>query len=446
MNLLDQTPPADIEAEMAVLGSILRNKDVIDDVFPVLRCESFYREAHGKIYSAMLRLYDGDSGIDVVLLRDELERRGQLENIGGSVYLVELMEAAPSTINAEHYAKIVQEAAHSRAVIRAAADLLRIGYGRELRGPHLQEAAETTIFEAGETITGSRTVYGATLATEVFNQIADLAESGGNDISGLATGFVELDVMTCGFQPGELIVVAGRPGSGKTAFSLNIAEHALLLEKRPVAFFSLEQPANELMHRMICSRSRIDSHKVRKGFLTKADMGELITATAAFDEAIFLIDDSGSISMPAIQAQARRFMLKHKVSMIVIDYLQLVSYQGKVQRREEQIAQMVRGVKAMAKSLEIPVLCLSQLNRGVEGRENHRPRMSDLRESGEIENAADLILFLYRPEMYDSEAKPGTAEVIVGKNRHGPTGSLELAFLKEYTRFENLSVRDEELF
>jgi len=444
-SLLDQTPPADIEAEMCVLGSMLRDREVVGDVLQILQPDFFYRESHVKIYQAMLDCYDQQRGIDVVLLREELERRGQLEQIGGPAYLVDVMGAAPSAANAEYYAQIVRDKALVRNLIRAASDILRDAYSGQHQADELLDHSESRIFQIAEKKGSQQTHRLEDLVTFAFNVIADRAESGGQQITGLATGWPELDEITSGLQKGELIIIAARPSMGKTAFALNLMEHVCVQEKAGAAFFSLEQSKEELAQRMLCTRARIDGSKLRRGMLSKMDMGELIAAADVLSQAKLFVDDTPGQTPLEIRAKARRLKTQHDIALVAVDYMQLMDTRGRSESRQQEIAEISRGLKLLARELEVPVVALSQLNRSVETRsaDSHKPRMSDLRESGAIEQDADVIILLHRDEMYDPEAKPGEAEIIVAKQRNGPTGSVHLSFLKKYMRFEPLSTVEE---
>jgi replicative DNA helicase len=441
---MDRVPPHDVEAEIAVLGSMLLDAEAAGRVVSILRPEHFYRGPHADVYRVLTDLYDANRAIDIVLLREELQKRGMLEKIGGPGFLSRVLASVPTAANAEHYARIVQEHGLRRQVIRAANEIEREAYEASRDGGELVDFAESQFFDLDDRSRSGEATHIRDVLTETFQKIDALQGQEGR-ITGVPTGFYDLDDMTSGLQGGELIVVAGRPSMGKTTFCLNVVEHAATLEGRAVAIFSLEMSKHSLVQNMLCSRARVDAHKLRRGFLADEDWSRISQAVGKLSESKILIDDTPGLSPLLLRAKARRLKAQHDIAMIVIDYLQLMEVPSMSKgdpSRQAEISFISRSIKGLARELSIPVIALSQLNRSVDSREDHRPRMSDLRESGAIEQDADVVMFLYRPEYYemDPERKAelaGQAEVIVGKQRNGPTGVVNLTFLAQYMRFEN---------
>jgi replicative DNA helicase len=446
-SIFDRLPPQNIEAEQAVLGSMLLDNEVIHGVVQLLQPEAFLRDAHSKIYSAIVDLYNGSQNVDPVILFDELKRRGQIEDEGqGELtvqYVREVFEATPTAANAEYYAKIVREKAIARRLIHASTEILRGAYEQAETADELLSHAEQSIFEIAQSRSVSETHHVSEVLTQAFKRIDERSLHGGHAYSGVPTGFVELDDLTSGLQNSELIIIAARPSVGKTAFALNVAQHVAVEERKGVFVVSLEQSRLELAERMLCSMAKIDGHKMRSGRLSKEDITRLMDVADDLRPAPLYIDDTPGRTLLHIAAAARRLARKHDIRMVVIDYLQLIESENKRDSRQDQIAQISRRLKGLARELEVPVIALSQLNRSLEMREGHRPRLADLRESGAIEQDADVVMLLHRPELYDKEAKPGLAEVIIAKQRNGPTGDVNLTFLRNFTRFENYSDRPE---
>jgi replicative DNA helicase len=446
-SIFDRLPPQNIEAEQAVLGGMLLDNEVIHDVVQLLQPEAFLRHAHSKIYSAIVDLYNQGQNIDPLILYEELRRRGQLEDAGqGELtdeYIAEIVDSTPTAANAEYYAKIVREKAVGRRLIHASTEILREAYDQSETADELLSHAEQRIFEIAQSRNVSETHHIADVVAHAFDRLHHRSEQGGHVLSGLPTGFVELDDLTSGLQNSELIVIAARPSVGKTAFALNIAQHAAVEERKGVFIASLEQSKLELAERLLCSMARVDGHKLRSGRLSSHDISLLMDAANELRPAPLFIDDTPGRTLLQISAAARRLKMRHDINLIVIDYLQLIESENRRDSRQDQISQISRRLKGLARELNVPVIALSQLNRSPEMREGHRPRLADLRESGAIEQDADVVILLNRPELYDKESKPGVAEVIVGKQRNGPTGDVELTFLKSFTRFENYSDRPE---
>lgn len=429
-------PPQDIEAEVCLLGSLLLDNDAVDDVVQILDKDAFYRPAHQDIYDVMVYLHDQRKPIDPVILRNELQQRGQLDKVGGVEYLASLAEAVPSAANAEYYAKIVKEKAVLRGLMGVCIQILKEAGSGQGDTEELLDRAERSIFEVVKKKDRSEPLQIGQILKEAFRQIHDIRDRK-ERVTGIPTGFYELDDMICGLQPSQLVIVAGRPSMGKTSFALRIAEHSAITEQRPVLVFSMEMDARQIATNMLCSHARISSHDLRKGRLSETDFQKLLIAAGQFSEAPIFIDDTSGLSVLELRARARRLQAEHKIELVIVDYLQLMEQKG-AESRQQEVAMISRSLKSLARELEAPVMALSQLSRAVETREDRKPRMSDLRESGAIEQDADVIMMLYREEYY-TKNKPGIAEVIVAKQRNGPIGDLELAFINNYARFENLS-------
>jgi replicative DNA helicase len=437
--LSDRLPPQHLEAERGVLGSILLDNDVMHDIVVFLRAEDFYRDAHQVIYAAIRDLYDKAKGIDAVTLAEELKLRGVFDQVGGDDTLTEIVTSVPHAANGKYYAEIVKEKATSRQLIEGATEIIRDGYSNQFTAQELLEGAERKIFGIAEDQIRGETLELKDVVKQAMDLIAIRADSGGHAVTGLATGLIDLDNITGGFHPGQLIIVAARPSMGKTALALNICDHSGVNSKVPVLFVSLEMGHIEIGERLLCARSRVDGHKLRTGL--GMGMRELTQHSKAYNElsknAEIYIDDTPARNMMQIAASARRIKRRSQIGLLMVDYIQLVDSDDSRDSRQEQIAKISRRLKTLARELKVPVVALSQLNRAVESREDKRPRMADLRESGAIEQDADMVLLLHRPEYYDANDQPGMAELIVAKNRNGPTGNIKLTFLKNLTRFEN---------
>jgi replicative DNA helicase len=443
--MAERTPPHDVEAEIAVLGSMLLDPEAAGRVVSMLRPEHFYRGPHADVYRVLTSLYDANRAIDIVLLREELQKQGLLEKVGGTGFLSRVMASVPTAANAEHYARIVKDAGTRRAIITAANEIESEAYEGARETGELVDFAESKFFDLDHRGSDGEAVHIRDVLQETFQRIDALQGQEGR-LTGVPSGFYDLDDMTSGLQKGELIVIAGRPSMGKTTFCLNLAEHASVAEDHPVAIFSLEMSKQSLVQNMLCSRARVDAHKLRRGFLADDDWGRISTALGKLSEAKIFIDDTPGLSPLLLRAKARRLKAQHDISLIVIDYLQLMEVphmsRGGDASRQAEISYISRSIKGLARELEVPIIALSQLNRSVDSREDHRPRMSDLRESGAIEQDADVVMFLYRPEYYEMDPDrkaemAGRAECIVGKQRNGPTGTVNLTFLAQYMRFES---------
>jgi replicative DNA helicase len=443
----DRLPPQNLEAERSVLGSVLLDNDVLHEIVPMLGVSDFYRDVHQTIYQAIRDLYDQGKGIDAITLADELIRRDQFDKIGGDELLREIVDSVPHAANAKYYAGIVREKSIGRQLIDSATEIIRDGYSNQYTAQELLESAERKVFAIAEEQIQGDTLDLKDVITKAMDRIAERASSGGHAVTGVASGLIDLDDITGGFQAGQLVVLAARPSMGKTALALNICEHAATLGKSPVLFVSLEMGHMEIAERLLCARSRVDGYKLRTGMsLGSREIGHLTKAwNELMKDAQIFIDDTPARNMLQITASARRLRLREKIGLIVVDYIQLVDSEDSRDSRQEQIAKISRRLKTLARELEIPVIALSQLNRAVESREDRRPRMADLRESGAIEQDADIVLLLHRPEYYDANDQPGIAELIVAKNRNGGVGTVKLTFQKAITRFENLATVAEPL-
>jgi replicative DNA helicase len=421
---------------------MLRDNGVIGDVLQIVRADNFYADAHQKIFNATTALYDRGHPVDLVMLAEHLKEQKHIEDVGGYAYLGELWEAAPTAANAEYYARIVRDKAIVRHLIHASTEVLRDAYDQALPADELLEAAERKILDIAQMgITGQTYTLQQALS-EAYDRIDARQQHDQTSISGLPTGFIDLDDKTAGLQNSELVILAARPSVGKTALAINIARHAAVDCEKPVPVFvvSLEQSRIELAERLLCCQARVDSHKLRKGHLSSADMEKLIAASDHLQGAKLFIDDSPGQGMLRIAANARRLKLRHHIKLVVIDYLQLIEPDNRRENRQEQVASISRRLKSLARELRIPVLALAQVNRSSEDRQDHKPRLADLRESGSIEQDADTVMLMHRPELYEPGQHEGVVEIIIAKQRNGPTGELTLTFLKQFMRFENFAV------
>ncbi len=436
-----RTPPHNLDAEQSVLGSILLDNEVYAGLEGMITAEHFYKEGHRKVFRAIERLHRRGEPMDLVTLTEELRQTGDLESIGSVPYLIGLADSVPTAAYAESYARIVLEKAVLRDLIGASGRIMQSAYDQAGPIEDVLDQAEQAIFDLATRKRRSSFEGMRTLVTETF---ADINErfANPNPVSGLRTGFRELDMMTAGLQPSSLNVLAARPSMGKTAFALTIGLNAALRENVPVGIFSLEMSAVQLVTRMLCSEARVDMSRVRNGQLSERDFQRLADTAGRMSDAKVFIDDNADLTVMELRSRARRLMAEHGMGLLIIDYLQLMSASGRSQseNRQQEISAISRGLKALARELDVPVLVLSQLSRAVEARPNKRPMLSDLRESGAIEQDADLVMFIYRDEYYDPHSeKHGIAEVIIGKQRNGPTGQLELQFHNAHVRFNDLA-------
>ena len=440
---LRKVPPHSIEAEESVLGGVLLDNGAIDRALEILTPDDFYREAHRKIMRAMIDLNQRGEPVDLVTLSEGLKTHGDLQDVGGAAYLAELAEKVPTAANVAYYARIVREKAIVRSLIHTATEIATAGY--ESRGDvdRFLDDAEHKIFEISERKVKPAFFRIRDIMVDSMKAIEQLYERK-ELVTGIPTGFDDLDRITAGLQPADLIIVAGRPSMGKTAFALNLAEHAALHAKVGVAVFSLEMAKEQLVLRLLCSEARVDQSKVRAGFAADRDFPKLAMAASRLSDAPIYIDDTPALSVLELRAKARRLKRERdsRLGLVLVDYLQLMRGPDRIDSREQEISSISRSLKALAKELNLPVVALSQLNRQVETRAEKRPIMADLRESGAIEQDADVIAFLYRPIVYDKNAEERAAEVIIANQRNGPIGTVRLTFMPEYTRFESRTEED----
>ena len=443
-DLIDKIPPQNLEAERSVLGAMLIEKEAIARAIDFLRKESFYSETHQMIFQTIVEMYDKDKAVDFVTVAEELRKAKLLKEVGGATYLSNLINSVATAANVDYYAKIVQEKAILRNLIRAATQIVTDGYTDTKDVSEILDQAEQAIFN----ITQSKVQPGFLPVSEMVHGSIETIENlykKKEKVPGVPSGFIDLDRKTGGFYSSNLVVIAGRPSMGKTSFCLSIARNVGISESLPVAIFSLEMSREEIVLRLLCSVAKVSMHKVRTGFIDKKDWTPLTNAASILSNAPIFIDDSPAISILEIKARARRLQAERGLALIIIDYLQLMPGRtGRAEYRQQDISEITRSLKNMAKELKIPVIAISQLSRETEKRQSKRPQLSDLRESGAIEQDADLVAFIYREDYYDPKnAPPGVTEIIIGKQRNGPTGSVKLKFLNEYTCFENLSKQPE---
>jgi len=441
--MAERTLPHNLEAEKSVLGAILINNQAFNQAAEVIDAQDFFRDAHRRIFDKMVGLTDRNEPVDFVTLTDELTRSGELDEVGGPAYVSGLTDGVPRSANVEYYARIVKEKSTLRRLIQASNEVLVRAYDAEEDADDLLDEAERSIFSIAEGRMRSGFVKLSELVDGGYAMLEQLQANRGL-VTGVPSGFVELDEMTSGFQKSDLVIIAARPAMGKTSFVMNIALNAALEAGKSVGVFSLEMSKEQLFLRLLTSEARVDAHRFRGGFLGEQDYERLNDAFARLHDAKVFIDDTASAGILEMRAKSRRLKLEHGLDMLIIDYLQLMQGRGRFDNRQQELASISRSLKILAKELQIPILALSQLSRATETRADHRPQLSDLRESGALEQDADVVMFIYREEVYaqgDEEKRPeveGMAEIIVGKQRNGPIGSVPLAFLKQYTRFENL--------
>ncbi len=429
--------PHNAEAERTVLGAILVDNAAFNSAAEILARDDFYREAHRRIFDAMAALSEKSQPIDVVTLKDELQRTGTLDAVGGAAYLGSLVEGVPRLTNVEQWSRIIKEKSVLRSLIHTGNRIVQSCYEGEDDAAQLLDRAEKAIFDIAERRLRQGFVGIREIVKESFRTIDQLSQSK-ELVTGLPTGFVGIDERTTGLQKGDLIIVAARPSMGKTSFCLNVAQHASQKTGETVGVFSLEMSKEQLVLRMLCSEARVDSHKLRTGHLQEKDWARLANAYATLSNARIFIDDSASLTPLEVRAKCRRLKAEHGLGLVMIDYLQLMNIGGRIENRQQEIASISRSLKGLAKELNCPVIALSQLSRAPEARTEKRPQLADLRESGAIEQDADIVMFIYREEVYrPSPENTGLAELIVAKQRNGPIGTTELVFIKDFTRFEN---------
>ena len=438
---LYKIPPQSIEAEESLISGILIDNDTLIDVIDIISPEDFYRSAHQKIFSGIVELFSRNEPVDLVTLSNALKERGHLEEIGGATYLATLVDTVPLAVNAKHYAEIIHDKASLRRLIEKANEITKECFEDKGNIDEIIDFAESSIFEISKN-KHKQSFY--PISEIIDGNIETLEERQGNKtlVTGVPTGFTRLDNLTSGLQKSDLIILAARPSMGKTAMALNIARNAAVDANVPVAIFSLEMSKEQLSMRLLCSEARIDSSRLRGGFFSMEDWRKLTDAAGVLSEAPIFVDDTPDISVMGIRAKARRLKMDKDIGLIIIDYLQLMKGRMSAERRDLEISEISRSLKALAKELDVPVMALSQLNRMLEQRNDKRPRLSDLRESGALEQDADVVAFIYRDELYNNDEnnpKKGTADILLRKQRNGPTGEVILTFLDTYTRFENLA-------
>ena len=435
---LRKVPPQNLDAEESVLGGVLLDMHALDRVVEVMGADDFYRGSHRRIFRAMLTLSEKGEPIDLITLADTLKARGELQEIGGATYLAELADKVPSAANIAHYARIVREKAVLRSLINVCSEIVTRCYNGEEDIERFLDEAERLIFDVSEKRIRPSFFKMGDMIMDTIKLVEKLYERK-ELVTGVPTGFLDLDRMTAGLQPSDLIIVAARPSVGKTAFVLNIAQYVTLHANTAVGIFSMEMAKEQLVLRMLCSEARVDNAKVRTGYLGERDFPRLAMAAGRLAEAPIYIDDTPAQNVLELRAKTRRLKREANIGLVIIDYLQLMRGLDAQENRTQELSEISRSLKSLAKELNIPVVALSQLNRQVEQRADKRPVMSDIRESGSIEQDADVIMFIYRDEVYKPDSQDeGVAEIIIGKQRNGPTGTVRLAFRKEYTRFDNL--------
>ena len=436
---LEKVPPQNLEAEMAVLGSMLMDEDAISVATEILTTDAFYKDTHRKIFEAILGLYNANKAVDLITLTDELKRQGTLEDIGGASFLTALANSVPTAANISHYVSIVKEKSILRTLITNSTRIISLCYESEGNVDEVVDDAERLVFEVSDRKSQGSYIHLKEIIKDSIETIDRLYQKK-EHVTGVPTGYIDFDIKTAGLQSSDLIVIAGRPSMGKSALALGIAEYAGVTEKVPTAIFSLEMSKEQLVQRLLCSHAKGDAHKVRTGYLATSDWPRLTAAAGKLSEAPIFIDDTPAISVMELRAKARRLKAHHDIQLIILDYMQLMRGSMGAESRQQEISEISRSLKALARELSVPVIAISQLSRAVESRTDHRPQLSDLRESGAIEQDADVVVLILREEYYNSTPdNQGIAEVIIAKQRNGPVGALKLAFIKEYTRFENIA-------
>jgi replicative DNA helicase len=441
---LEKMPPQNLEAEMAVLGSMLIEEHAIAEAIELLDSRCFYNDANRKIFEGILKLYSENKAVDIVTLIEELKKTGDIDRVGGVTYVTALTTVVPTSANVKHYALIVKEKSVLRSLISTATNIISESYNSQGEVDTILDKAERMIFEISSKKVDTNFAPIKEVIKDSIETIDNLYQKKAH-VTGLPTGFADLDSMTAGLHPSDLIIFAGRPSMGKSAFLTSIAEHIGVIEKIPLVIFSLEMSKEQLVQRMLCSHARVNAHNVRTGFLSQTDWPRLTNAAGKLSEAPIFIDDSAGLSVLELRAKARRLKSQYNIQLIMVDYLQLMQGMPGAENRQQEISEISRSLKALARELNVPLIAVSQLSRAVESRQDHRPQLSDLRESGAIEQDADLVCLLLREEYYaPTEENRGIAEVIIAKQRNGPVGSAKLTFVRDYARFENLALVGEE--
>jgi len=437
--VLDKIPPQNLEAEQAVLGSMLLDEDALSIAFESLSKDSFYKDSHQKIFEAIARLFNNNRAVDLITLTDELKKDGILDEVGGVSFLAALANLVPSAANINHYVAIVKEKSILRTLMNNATRIISLCYESEGNIDEVVDTAERFIFEVSDKKSSGTYLHLKEIVKETIETIDRLYQKKAH-VTGIPTGYIDFDIKTAGLQASDLIVIAGRPSMGKSAFAIGIAEYAGVVEKIPLVIFSLEMSKEQLVQRMLCAHAKVDAHKVRTGYLATSDWPRLTAAAGKLSEAPIFIDDSPAISVMELRAKARRLKAHQDIKLIILDYMQLMRGSINSENRQQEISEISRSLKALARELNVPIIAISQLSRAVESRTDHRPQLSDLRESGAIEQDADVVVLLLREDYYNPTAEnQGIAEAIIAKQRNGPVGTLKLAFIKEYTRFENIA-------
>jgi replicative DNA helicase len=439
MDGINRIPPYNLEAEQSVLGSMLLDRDAVVTATEILKRDDFYRENHKEIFESIMGLFDIGQPVDIITVAEKLKTKGVLEAIGGLEYLSSVVNQVPTTANTRYYAKIVEEKSVLRKLIKASSEIMDFSYSANEEVGSILDMAEKSVFDILQKRNQQGVLPVKEILIETFNRLEELYNNKGS-ITGTPTGFVDFDNKTSGLQNSDLILIAARPAMGKTAFALNIGQYVAVKKNIPVAIFSLEMSAQQLVNRILCSEAMVDNQRMRTGKLEDEDWKKVARAMGPLSEAKLYIDDTPGITASEIRAKCRRLKLEKGIGLIIIDYLQLVEGRGKRDNRQQEITEISRSLKILAKEIDVPVITLSQLSRAPEQRADHRPILSDLRESGAIEQDADLVMFLYRDDYYDPESeKKNIAELLIAKNRHGATGSVELVFMGQYFKFANLN-------
>ncbi|MFH1782046.1 MAG: replicative DNA helicase [Candidatus Omnitrophota bacterium] len=441
---LEKMPPQNLEAEMAVLGSMLIEEHAIADAIEFLESTSFYSDKNRKVFESILKLYAENKAVDILTLTEELKRIKELENVGAT-YITNLTTVVPTAANIKHYASIVKEKSILRNLISTATSIISESYDSQGDVEKILDRAERTIFEISSKKIDTNFSTIKEIIKDSIETIDNLYQKKAH-VTGIGTGFTDLDALTAGLHPSDLIIFAGRPSMGKSAFLASLAEHVGLVEKKPLVLFSLEMSKEQLVQRMLCSHARVNAHNVRTGFLSQSDWPRLTNAAGKLSEAQIFIDDTAGLSVLELRAKARRLKSQHDIQLIMVDYLQLMQGPPGSENRQQEISEISRSLKALARELRVPLIAVSQLSRAVESRQDHRPQLSDLRESGAIEQDADLVGLLLREEYYNpTEENRGIGELIIAKQRNGPIGSVKLTFIRDYARFENMTREGEEI-
>lgn len=437
--VLERIPPQNIDAEQSTLGSMLLEKDAIYKGAELLRPEDFYREAHRVIFEVVVHLANKGEPVDIITVSEELKQRGLLDKVGGPAYLTQLANFVPTAANVEYYANIVAEKSLLRSIISVATNIVKMGYEGAEEVDVILDRAEKEIFEISQKRNAKGFVSLRSILVETFERIEKLYESKGG-VTGLPTGYPDLDRITAGFQPSDLIILAARPSMGKTTFALNLASHAAVELKVPAIIFSLEMSKEQLALKLLCSEAGVDNQRIRTGTLRDDDWPRLSHALGRLSDATLFIDDSPGISAMEIRAKARRIKAEHGLGLVIIDYLQLMQSRSRSENRQQEVSEISRSLKALARELDVPVIALSQLSRAVEQRADKRPGLADLRESGSLEQDADIVAFLYREDYYNPETdRKNITELIIAKQRNGPVGSVDFYFQKEFSKFQSLA-------